>query len=103
MVAVNGAICASGLIVTVTVKVAPGPQDVLGVTIYVTVCCWLVGLDSVAEIDPPVPFEAPLSPPVGLVAVQLNVVPKAITPSITCVGVMVNGTPSQKILVIAFT
>ena len=33
VVAVNAAICASGLMVTVTVKVAPGPQPVFGVTI----------------------------------------------------------------------
>ena len=60
-------------------------------------------MENIAVNDAPEAFCPPVMPPVCDTNDQLKVVPVAITPSTECVGVIVNGTPSQKIRVMAFT
>ena len=95
---------ATGLIVTVTAKLAPVQVPDTGVTVYVALCCVFVGLTKVplifTALDPVVP---PVNPPVTTGAFQLYKVPAGTTPFVPFTGLTVNNTPLQLTPVIAVT
>ena len=89
-------ITAVGLIVIVTVNVAPVHDPDNGVTIYVAVCVVFNGFVKVPLIV--VAFVAgapPVNPPVTLGALQLYNVPAGTIPSVRLVGLTVKATPLQ--------
>ena len=89
-------ITAVGLIVIVTVNVAPVHDPDNGVTIYVAVCVVFNGFVKVPLIV--VAFVAgdpPVKPPVTLGALQLYNVPAGTIPLVRFVGLTVNATPLQ--------
>ena len=104
VVTVIALIDAAGLIVTVTVKVAPVQLPDNGVTVYVAVNGEFAGLISVPLIF--VAFVAaapPVKPPVTSGAGQLYTVPAGITPSTPFVGLTVNNITLQILVVICVT
>ena len=95
---------ATGLIVTVTAKLAPVHVPDTGVTVYVALCWVFVGLTKVPLMFTAfVPIAPPVNPPVTTGAPQLYNVPAGTTPFVPLVGVTVNNTPLQLTPVIAFT
>ena len=95
---------ATGLIVTVTAKLAPVHVPDTGVTVYVALCCVFVGLTKVPLMFIAfVPVVPPVNPPVTTGAPQLYNVPAGTTPFVPLVGVTVNNTPLQLTPVIAVT
>ena len=102
LIAVIAVIDDVGFTVTVTVNVAPTQLPVVGVTIYVAVCCAFVGLINVPVIlDAPLPVPPPVIPPVTPGALHAYVVPDGIMPFVPFVGVTVKLTPPQVVAVIA--
>jgi hypothetical protein len=95
-------ISAVGLIVTVTVNVAPVQLPDNGVTIYVAVCAVLVGLCRLPfTVVAFVALTPPVSPPVVTGALQLYKVPAGTMPLVRFDGLTVNATPLQLTPVIA--
>src|SRR5664280_69217 len=91
---------ATGLTVTVTVKVAPVQTPDNGVTVYVAVCGVLVGLVSVPLIlAAAAPAAPPVIAPVTAGAAQLYVVPAGTVPLVISTGVTVNPTVLHVVLV----
>ena len=65
-----------GSTIASTSKVGPSqPAPLLGVILYVTVCCTFVGLINGWAIVEPLPELAPVTPPVLLCTTQVYVVP----------------------------
>ena len=104
LTAVIAVITAVGFKVTVTVNVEPVPQlTLVGVTIYVAVCCVLeVLVNSPLMFTDPLPVVTPVILPVVPGVDQLYVVPTGTIPLATFVGVTVKLTPLQLTVVIAF-
>ena len=95
---------ATGLIVTVTAKLAPVQVPDTGVTVYVALCWVFVGLTKVPLMFIAfVPVVPPVNPPVTTGAFQLYKVPAGTTPFVPLVGVTVNNTPLQLTPVITVT
>ena len=99
IVFVIAVIDATGLIVTVRLNGVPAQLPEVGVTEYVAVSTVLPVFTSVPLILVDIPDIPPLIPELAAGASQLKLVPAGTVPLRISVGVMVNNTPLQVVVV----